>query len=149
MSLLKIDLFFKTWCLKSSLLMTRDTQRTTHTVRWPCKPIILSIGHSVGPIETEVNSCWEVPSLWLTSRLKIQANFLKNNELFCYPFYGNLFVSKKLPLKESFADACDTQTVRWPCEPITINNNTLNSVVTMQLHTAKTILLQRNLKQED
>ena len=37
------------------LASTQGTQGTRHTVRLPCKPIILSIGHFEGPTEVQMN----------------------------------------------------------------------------------------------
>ena len=38
------------------LVNTDGTHRTLETVRWSCKPIILSIGHFKGPTEVQLNS---------------------------------------------------------------------------------------------
>ena len=38
------------------LASMQGTQGTPQTARWPCEPIILSIGHLEGPTEVQLNS---------------------------------------------------------------------------------------------
>ena len=38
------------------LASSQGTHRTLQVVRWPCEPIILSIGHFEGPTEVQLNS---------------------------------------------------------------------------------------------
>ena len=70
------DFFFQ----KKSCLCC--TQRTAQSVRWPCKPIILSIGHFEGSTEIQLSNWWEAVSPWSVSSLTKQANIFKVNEHF-------------------------------------------------------------------
>ena len=38
------------------IVNTDDTHGTLKTVRWPCEPIISSIGHFEGPTDVQLNS---------------------------------------------------------------------------------------------
>ena len=42
----------KNWLFKRLPLMSCSTQGTAETIRWPCKPIVLSIGRFEGPTFT-------------------------------------------------------------------------------------------------
>ena len=52
----KIDPFVKKKAVMEFLVNTDGTHETVETVRWPCKPIILWIGHFEGPPEVQLNS---------------------------------------------------------------------------------------------
>ena len=52
----KIYLFGKKKLLMEFLASSQGTHRTLQVVRWPCEPIILSIGHFEGPTEVQLNS---------------------------------------------------------------------------------------------
>ena len=52
----KIYLFVKKNSVMEFLANTDGTHGTLQTVRWPCEPIILSIGHFEGRTEVQLNS---------------------------------------------------------------------------------------------
>ena len=66
-------------CKKNSVMEflanTDGAHEILQAVRWPCKPIILSIGHFESPIEVQPNSWWKTTSLWWRSSYIMQANF--------------------------------------------------------------------------
>ena len=39
--------------MKEFSAIMHGTQRIIHTFRWPCEPIILSVGHFEGPTEVQ------------------------------------------------------------------------------------------------
>ena len=52
----KIYSFVKKNSVMEFLANTDGTHGTLQTVRWPCQPIILSIGHFEGRTEVQLNS---------------------------------------------------------------------------------------------
>ena len=51
------DLFIgKTFSVMQFLACTQGTQGNGETFRWPCEPIILSIGHFESPTKVQLNS---------------------------------------------------------------------------------------------
>ena len=52
---LNIYSFAKKFSVKQFLASTHDTLGTRQTVRWPCEPIILSIGYLKSSTEVELN----------------------------------------------------------------------------------------------
>ena len=46
----------KIFSVKEFLTSTHGTLETPHSVKWPCEPIILWIGHFEGPTEVQLNS---------------------------------------------------------------------------------------------
>ena len=79
----KIYSFAKKFFWKSSYLVHKLLKELL-TVRWPCKPIILLIGHFEGLTEVQLNSWWKAASLrsitvWWCRLilLKGQLNFLQ------------------------------------------------------------------------
>ena len=57
-------LICKIFSAKESSASTHGSQGTAQTVRWPCEPIILSIGHFEGQTEVKLSSWWRTVSLW-------------------------------------------------------------------------------------
>ena len=52
----KIYSFGKKNSVMEFLTSAQGTNRTLQSVRWPCEPIILSIGHFESPTEVQLNS---------------------------------------------------------------------------------------------
>ena len=61
---LEIQSFQKKIVLKEPFDDVCCTHGTVQTVRWPCEPIVLSIGHFEDPTEVQLNSRWKAASLW-------------------------------------------------------------------------------------
>ena len=77
---------------------TNGLQGIAQTVRWSCKPIILSIGRFESPTEVQLNSLQNASSLWLWNSLKKQANFIEIITNFFNGWFGYSFISKELAL---------------------------------------------------
>ena len=56
MSNFKIYSFVKKSSVMEFFVNKDETLVTLQAVRWPCEPVILSIGHFEGPTEVELNS---------------------------------------------------------------------------------------------
>ena len=59
-----------------SLMMSSCTRGTAQSSRWPCKPIILLIGHFEGQTEVQLNSWWKSASFWSRSNQRAEAKFI-------------------------------------------------------------------------
>ena len=77
MSSLEIDSFQKSYLWKSTLLMTRGTQESAQTVRWPYKQIIFWIEHFESQTEVQLNGL---------KQFKMKAYFIQSSfEVFIKP----------------------------------------------------------------
>ena len=54
---------------------TDEIQGIAQTLRWLCKPIILSIRYSEGSTEVHLNNLWKTASLWSISSHRMEAKF--------------------------------------------------------------------------
>ena len=93
---LKFHSFQLNWLWTSLFMMLCCTEETVGTVRWPWKPINLSIGYFEGQLKSNWTVRKRLPASNQWAELAGWVWFyIKNNELFYKTSLAYLFISKK------------------------------------------------------